>query len=143
MSSIVGIEGKIMSMNPDDVTKYKSLYLQTSWGYLNMLQKNIAFLRINQKNMSAIEASHLAAHSLKSQSYLMGFNQIGKLSGQMEQIFKAAKENTTQIAQDVLVIMTSVLKKIHDSLEKISENQLEIDMSEESKKLSEIFVDKI
>lgn len=128
-----------MSMNPDDVVKYKSLYLQTSWGYLNMLQKNIAFLINDQHNMSATDASHLAAHSLKSQSYLMGFNQIGKLSGQMEEIFRAAKDGNFTVSQEVLNVMSSALKKIHDSLEKIAESQLEVDMSEESEKLSKIF----
>lgn len=126
-------------MNPEDIIKYKSLYLQTSWGYLNMLQKNNAFLLLDQKNISAIEASHLAAHSLKSQSLLMGYSQIGKLSGQMEEIFKAAKDGKFNITKDILNIFSSVIKKIHDSLEKISESQLEIDMSEESNKLKELF----
>jgi chemotaxis protein histidine kinase CheA len=128
-----------MSMNPDDIVKYKSLYLQTSWGYLNMLQKNNAFLMKDQKNKTAIDASHLASHSLKSQSILMGYTQIGKLAGQMEDIFKAAKENRFNLTPEILIIINSVLRKIHDSLEKIAESQLEVNMSDESEKLEKLF----
>ncbi len=71
-SIIKGKGENVMSMNQDDITKYKSLYLQTSWGYLNMLRKNVAFLLKGGKNETALDAAHLSAHSLKSQSILNG-----------------------------------------------------------------------
>lgn len=128
-----------MPMNPDDIVKYKSLYLQTSWGYLNMLQKNVAFLQKGPQEEKAIDASHLAAHSLKSQSNLMGYNQIGKIAGQMEEVFKAVKEKTFVLNNDILDVIISALRKVHFSLEQIAENGNEVDMAEESGKLNGLF----
>ena len=125
-----------MSMNQDDVTKYKSLYLQTSWGYLNMLRKNIAFLLSGMQGQSALEAAHLAAHSLKSQSILMGYTQIGEFSMRMEAIFKISKSKILVPNKEVLDIVLSGLNKVQTSLIQISENGQEIDISEEIGKLS-------
>lgn len=126
-------------MNPDDIVKYKSLYLQTSWGYLNMLQKNVAFLLKDPQEEKAIDASHLAAHSLKSQSALMGYNQIGKIAGQMEEVFRAVKEKTFVLQNDLLGVVLSALSKIHFSLEQIAENGAEVDMTDEANKLDALF----
>jgi chemotaxis protein histidine kinase CheA len=119
-----------MSMNPEDIIKYKSLYLQTSWGYLNMLQKNVGFLLKDNQNAGSIDSCHLAAHSLKSQSVLMGFENIGKFSGLMEEIFKAAKEKTYSLNNSVLEIMLNGLKNVHLSLTQIAENGTEVTMTD-------------
>lgn len=124
-----------MPMNPDDIVKYKSLYLQTSWGYLNMLMKNSAFLTKGPQTDIVIDSSYLAAHSLKSQSTLMGYNQIGKISGIIEQILKAKKEKKGELNNEMLEIMLSGFKKIQVSLTQIAENASEVDMSEEIEKL--------
>lgn len=124
-----------MPMDPDDVVKYKSLYLQTSWGYLNMLMKNGAFLTKGPQTDGIIDSSYLAAHSLKSQSILMGYNQIGKLSGVIEQILKAKKENTGELNNEMLDVILSGLKKVQESLRQIAENGSEVAMSEEIEKL--------
>lgn len=122
-------------MNPDDIVKYKSLYLQTSWGYLNMLMKNGAFLTKGPQTDTIIDSSYLAAHSLKSQSTLMGYNQIGKLSGVIEQILKAKKEKTGELNNEMLDVILAGLKKIQASLTQIAENGSEVDMNEEIVKL--------
>ncbi len=124
-----------MAMNPDDVIKYKSLYLQTSWGYLNMLRRNVSFLLRGTQMQNAVEAAHLAAHSLKSQSILMGYGQIGELSGKMEQIFRISKEQNIFPENQILELMLETLKKVQISLTQISENGTEVDMSEEIKSL--------
>lgn len=119
-----------MSMNPEDIIKYKSLYLQTSWGYLNMLQKNVAFLLKDPKIENAIDSCHLASHSLKSQSLLMGFEQIGKLSGIMEEVFKKAKEKTAELNSEILGVILKGLDDIHLSLTQIAENGNEVIMTD-------------
>lgn len=126
-------------MNPEDVTKYKSLYLQTSWGYLNMLRKNVAFLLKGAQTQTAVEAAHLAAHSLKSQSILMGYNQIGKFSEKMEQVFKLNKDNSTVPDSETLNVVLSGLEKIHTSLIQIAENGQETNITEEIEKLEARF----
>jgi chemotaxis protein histidine kinase CheA len=139
VTTIVRGEGKTMSMDPGDVVKYKGLYLQTSWGYLNMLQKNVAFLQKGDKTETLIDGSYLAAHSLKSQSLLMGYGQTGKLAGQMEEILRAAKEKRFVLNEEILTVIVSALGKIHQSLDKIAANDVEVDMTEESQKLEELF----
>lgn len=123
-------------MNQDDITQYKSIYLQTSWGYLNMLRKNVAFLLKGVQWENALDAAHLAAHSLKSQSILMGYNQIGKFSEDMETLFRTAKEKNSKIDGSILNIILDGLTKVQTSLTQISENGGEIDMSDEIDKLS-------
>lgn len=125
-----------MAMNQDDITQYKSIYLQTSWGYLNMLRKNVAFLLKGVQWENALDAAHLAAHSLKSQSILMGYNQIGKFSEDMETLFRTAKEKNSKIDGSILNIILDGLTKVQTSLTQISENGGEIDMSDEIDKLS-------
>ena len=127
-----------MAMNQEDITQYKSLYLQTSWGYLNMLRKNVAFLLKGTQAENALDSAHLAAHSLKSQSILMGYNQIGKISEEMEKIFNETKENKTMLKESTLRIILSGLKKVQISLAQISENGGEVDMIEEINKLGEL-----
>lgn len=127
-----------MAMNQEDITQYKSLYLQTSWGYLNMLRKNVAFLLKGTQVENALDSAHLAAHSLKSQSILMGYNQIGKISEEMEKIFNETKENKTMLKESTLRIILSGLKKVQISLAQISENGGEVDMIEEINKLGEL-----
>ncbi len=122
-------------MNQDDITKYKSLYLQTSWGYLNMLRKNLAFIQNGTQKDNVVESAHLAAHSLKSQSILMGYNQIGELSEKMEKLFKAVMEKSFVLDDATLGVMLSGLKKIQSSLAQISENGQDLDMSEEINEL--------
>ncbi len=124
-----------MPMDPNDVVKYKSLYLQTSWGYLNMLMKNGAFLTKGPQTDVIIDSSYLAAHSLKSQSILMGYNQIGKLSGIIEQILKAKKEKTGELNDEMLEVILAGLKKVQESLRQIAENGSEVAMNEEIEKL--------
>lgn len=120
-----------MAMNPEDIVKYKSLYLQTSWGYLNMLQKNVAFLLKDVQNVNAIDASHIAAHSLKSQSILMGYNHIGNFAALLEEIFKAVKDKKYSIPHEILDGISTGLKKVHISLTQIAENGTEVEMAED------------
>ncbi len=131
-----------MPMNPDDVTKFKSLYLQTAWGYLNMLNKSIAFLLKGEQTKEAVESAHLAAHSLKSQSLLMGYVQIGTMQGEMEKIFNDCKEKLTVPDNTTMDIILSGLKKIQTSLLQISDSGKEMDMSDEIKKLEATTVNK-
>ena len=128
-----------MPMNHEDVVKYKSLYLQTSWGYLNMLQKNVGFLLNGVQSENVIESLHLAAHSLKSQSILMGYNQIGQFSGLLEQIFKAAKEKAFVPNNEILELILKGLSNVHLSLSQIAENGTEVDMSETITKIEGLY----
>lgn len=127
-----------MAMNEGDITKYKSLYLQTSWGYLNMLRKNVAFLLKGVKAEHAVDSAHLAAHSLKSQSILMGYMQIGKLSERIEKILQASKENTLILDKLVLQIMLDGLAKVQLSLTNIADNGDEVDMGTEIDELDKV-----
>jgi chemotaxis protein histidine kinase CheA len=128
-----------MPMNHEDVVKYKSLYLQTSWGYLNMLQKNVGFLLNGVQSDNVIESLHLAAHSLKSQSILMGYNQIGQFSGLLEQIFKAAKEKAFVPNNEILELILKGLSNVHLSLSQIAENGTEVDMSDTVTKIEGLY----
>lgn len=127
-----------MPMDHEDIIKFKSLYLQTSWGYLNMLLKNMAFLQKGKAAESVIDGSHLASHSLKSQSLLMGYDQVGKLSELIEKIFKKTKEKSFTLDPKTLDTILAGLNKIQLSLTQIADNGDEAEMNEEISNLEAV-----
>lgn len=63
-------------MTPIDLGSYKSIYLQTAKEYIGNMFESIKRLADNPKDQDAINNLHIASHSLKSQSQVMGFTDI-------------------------------------------------------------------
>ena len=76
-----------MLLSQDDINKYKPLYLSTAKDYLKNMQIHISNLLKNEQKEIAIKQIHIDAHSLKSQSQVMGYNNISKISEIIEHNF--------------------------------------------------------
>jgi chemotaxis protein histidine kinase CheA len=124
-----------MPLTDDDKKKYKELYLQTAKPYIADLEK-IASLQ--QTDASALEVTHRAAHSLGSQSLMMEYNSIGKLSRLLEKILKTAIDGQFTIDEATKEAMVEAVAGIKSSVASIEKNDSEMDLEEQFGNLSTI-----
>ena len=128
-----------MAMEPADIAKYKRLYLQTALAYARDMQQNLSILQQNHDNKDALQVVYLAAHSLKSQSLMMGYETIGMLSATLENICKAKEANTVDIGDNILALISSGVGKLQACLSEIEKTGKELDLSKEAKQLQRAF----
>lgn len=83
-------------MDKSDIAEFKALYLQTAGEYLDKLQKNSSLTTDEM-----IDVVYMSAHSLKSQSLVMGYKHTGTLSGMIEKIGKALNEKTLALTPEL------------------------------------------
>ncbi len=122
-----------------DTTAYKGLFLETAEEYVQKLVTNSKLLSANFTDREAISALYIAAHSIKSQSLMMGYTATGILSGTLEQIFKEAKERKIQITLSQMNLLFICIQSLKESIENIKAKDKEKDVSENYKKLEEVF----
>jgi chemotaxis protein histidine kinase CheA len=125
-------------MEESDKVKYKSLYIQTARAYVRDMQTNLSILLTGAENPDAISVVHLAAHSLASQSLLMGYATTGSASFAIEKIFKARMEGHLSFKVSTLQMIDSIVNKISLSLDEIEKTGHELDLTDESKELETI-----
>lgn len=127
-----------MPLSADDILKYKNLYLQTARNYLQNMQLNISFLLKKEQAESAVKQVHIDAHSLKSQSQMMGYNHVAKISEIIEKLFNKRENENAQVNKDVLIQIQADLSRLQDSLTEIEKQGKELDLTEVIKKLERI-----
>src|SRR5262245_58535799 len=98
-----------MPLSQDDVQKYKKLYLETARNYLVNMQTCVSELLNNDHKPETVKQIHLDAHSLKSQSQMMGYQNVAKITSIIEELFnKEEKEN--------IVVSKPILTKIQSDV---------------------------
>lgn len=124
-----------MAMTKDDIAKFRELYLQTAGAYLRDLESNLMMFALDHQNITAVKNIHLASHSLAGQSTMMGYVDMSTYAGLIEKVFRANKESGTEIADDVLSLITEAVKIMQESLKRIEATGEEIKMPTEIEKL--------
>lgn len=119
-----------MSLSQDDVLKYKKLYVQTAKNYLENMQLNISYLLKGEQIQEAIKQVHIDAHSLKSQSQMMGYDNFSKISEIIEFLFNRDEKENIQVPNEVLIKIQSDISRLMDSLVEIENNGKEIDLAD-------------
>jgi chemotaxis protein histidine kinase CheA len=127
-----------MPLSPDDIIKYKNLYLQTARNYLQNMQLNISFLLKEEQADTAVKQVHIDAHSLKSQSQIMGYNHIAKVSEIIENLFNKQENENMQVNKDVLIQIQADLPRVQDSLTEIEKQGKELDLTGIIEKLEKV-----
>lgn len=92
-------------MTQIDLSAYKTLYLMTGRSYLKELVNQIQLLTKDPNNKEVIETMHIGAHSLKSQSLVMGYIETGMLAGTLEKILRVAKDGALELTPLALQAM--------------------------------------
>ena len=118
-----------MPLTQDDQVKYKDLYLQTAKPYIAQLQD--AFTQFSQGTyeQEKIEVAHRSAHSLTSQSIMMGYTQIGKLASLLEKIMKAKVDNQLQFTPEIGTALKAAADRLLTAVESIENNTAEVDLT--------------
>lgn len=124
-----------MPMEQSDIIKYRALYLQTARAYVNDMSRHVGILLTDVNNKDSLDIVHLAAHSLASQSVMMGYISLAALASLMERIIKAKQDEVRFLDMEVLKHIDTDLKRMNVSLSEIERTGAELDLSDELKAL--------
>ena len=125
-------------MDESDKQKYKSLYIKTARQYVQDMQTNLTILLKGEENANAVSGIHLAAHSLASQSVMMGYTAVASASSAIEKTFKAKKEGHLSYDVVKLQIINDAVNKISHAVEEIDKSGHETDLTDEINQLAGI-----
>ncbi len=113
-----------------DLHEYKQLYLQTSQELLDSIVIGLNDLKNDLNNSASCTEIHRSAHSLKSQSLVMGYIQIGLAGKALEQFFLSAKEKKIVINTQHISRISTLIQEMAESLKAIKEGHGEKDLTE-------------
>ncbi len=127
-----------MPLSQDDVQKYKKLYLQTARNYLENMQACISFLLKGEQTHATIKQVHLDAHSLKSQSQMMDYTNIAKISEIIEYLFNKEEKENVEVKHHLLIRIQSDITRLFDSMNEIEASGNELDLTERINDLEKV-----
>lgn len=102
-----------------DLSDYKKLYIKTAHEYIGAILASIILIKTNMDNFDAIDTIYRSAHSLKSQSLLMGYRNTASLNEYIEHTFKNIKDGHLDLTDKVLGEIEIALQKIEKSVNSI------------------------
>lgn len=118
-----------MSFSQDDQQKYKALYVQTAQEYIDQIRNNLLKLQSDKTNIEIIDTLHREYHSLKGQSEMMGYTNIGSLSALHEELFLSITENKFSVTEEVITTFLACNEAMKSCVEEIEKTNNEIDLS--------------
>lgn len=121
---------------PVDLNEYKQLFLQTASSKLSAMIQLINAIEVNQDMQDRADFYRLA-HSLKSQSLVMGYTQLGLAAKILEALFRAVRKNQIQLDANLILIVKQTLQAMRQSLQSIRHQQGELSLSKEVQSLEE------
>jgi len=104
-----------------NLSDYKNIYLQTAKEYLEKISLSLNQLSNNPLDKEALNNLHIASHSLKSQSQVMGFINIAKISEIIEKNSDDILSGANQINNEFLINLKDFINKLNlefDQIEK-------------------------
>lgn len=112
-----------------DLSQFKSLYNQTALEYLKKIEDGIRNIKQNPSDRDSIDAVHIASHSLKSQSFLMGYSSIGNASMVIEKTFRALNESASPVSIEIIQAVEIVVHAVHAAIANIIDGHPEGDLT--------------
>ena len=112
-------------MATTDLSDYKNLYLQTAKEYMNKMALSLNQLSDNASNKEALNDLHIASHSLKSQSQVMGYNDIANICLSIEKTSDDILDKIAQIDGKFIIFLKGSIDKINLSLAQIEKGDAE------------------
>ena len=107
------------------LSDYKNLYIQTAKEYVEKMSLSLSQLSGDVSNKEALNNLHIASHSLKSQSQVMGFTDIASLSENIEKTSNDILNKVVQIDDKFMVFLKNSIDKISLSLTQIEKGDAE------------------
>lgn len=131
-----------MPLTQEDQVKYRSLYFSTAKPYIQALREAVTLFVSGEVTPEQVEIAHRSAHSLTSQSKMMGFEHISGITSRIEHIFAAKVEHAIEFSPELLSRLQESIVKVSDAVALLEKNGAEADLSEETA-LLEQFMPKI
>lgn len=103
-------------------SSYKSLYIKTAKEYLAAIESALSKLSKSVTHKKEIEKAYISAHSLKGESFAMGYINTAEIARNIEELFHKSKENNKPLSQKEQEEVLSSLKNLSDSLENIEKH---------------------
>lgn len=117
------------TMQNVDLEEFKDLYIKTAVEYVHILKDKLEDYT-TEGNKNLLQALFMASHSLKGQSYAMNYNDIGKVSREIELFFQDA-QNLKRIPQsNELDAIGELIEYLSLSIESIQNNSVEIPLDQ-------------
>lgn len=105
-------------MPGNDLSSFKSLYLQTAKENLQAIKSGL--------ETGDIEAAYRNAHTLKSKSLVMGYQQIGDLAKSIEDALYDVKNKKTTLSQEALKTLINQAIQIGEILNQVQNDKEKI-----------------
>jgi len=112
-----------------DLNQFKSLYNQTALEYLHKIEEGLNSIKQNPSDRNSINSVHIAAHSLKSQSFLMGYSSVGNASMVLEKTFRVLNDSTGPVSSEILRAVEIVVHAVHAAISNIIDGHPEGDLT--------------
>lgn len=120
-----------MPLTSDDQAKYRSLYFSTAKPYIQELQKASKQFTGGVIDQERITLAHRSAHSLASQSKMMGYEQISSVTSLLEHILRAKLDNELEFQEALLQTMEIAIEKVVEAINKLEAGENEMDLQAE------------
>lgn len=118
-----------------NLSAYKNLYIETAKVYLTNLSKDLESLSKNHTMKYAIQDAYISAHSLKSQSAVMGFSEMEALCQVIEKMFHDIREGDTVLSSELLKLLQHAHHGLVRSIEHIENEDTEENLTQHRKDL--------
>ena len=123
----------------DDLSRFKDLYFETAKEQVLVLKDNLAEFT-NTENKAITDKIFIAAHSIKGQSLMMGYERVGHAAKLIEKTFRNLKDGVIQKNEVNLNLINNTVEKIGLWLDTHDAANLEPDLGEEISELEKSLV---
>ena len=103
-------------MTPIDLGSYKSIYLQTAKEYIDKMSVSLEKLENNALDKEALNNLHIASHSLKSQSQVMGFIDIANICLDIEKRSDDALKGNSRLNNEIIANINTLVEEVKEIL---------------------------
>ncbi len=114
-------------MSVNDISKFKTLFIEEATNLLNSMESIILQLEENPKNMELIQEVFRVMHTIKGVSGMYGYKAMSELTHNAENIYDLIRNDSLDLSQEILdqtlIIVDQLFALIKDEHFEIKENQ--------------------
>jgi len=120
-----------------DMAQYLDIFVEESRENLQNMNQALLELEKNQDDMELLDEIFRIAHTLKGMSRTMGFDHVGNLTHEMENLLQSLKEQTIHMGPKVINVLFEAFDRLESYINEIAETGSEGDISADD--LIEVF----
>ncbi|MEK7516946.1 MAG: Hpt domain-containing protein [Patescibacteria group bacterium] len=115
-------------MGKVNILDYKRIYLETAREYIQSLSKCCIELENDPLDKNAVINLHISSHSLRSQSQVMGYNNMSNITGLIEKIARDMLEGKQKVTLEFCSVLKESVEALSSCLSAIEKENKENDM---------------